>query len=399
MFLSSPRQKLFLYGAPASGKTTLLEFLYQYLKELSLPYKYLGFITKEIRKEGERIGFELSLIKNDSLKLPLATKKKLVKNKNLKHPSVGSYIVWTENLSQVVEILEKDLEEIYKKGEIPFLIIDEIGKMEVLCKSFLEFIKRILEIPIYLISTLGYGENLFLKTLHQFSKALFCKVTPENRNFLRERLKVEFERKGKLIVIEGIDGAGKTTLAKTICDFLKEKNIPCLLSFEPTSGPVGKKIRTLLEKENPEKKELSNLFLEDRIWHVKNVILPALNRGDWIILDRYYLSTVAYQGAQGLKIEELLKENETIAPLPDLVIFLKISPEEALKRIGCRKKLTYFENSTFLKMVSQNYQNILPYFNFLELEATLSLEKLIREVFNFLKSKFKTSFSENIMEV
>ncbi|MCX8041971.1 MAG: dTMP kinase [Thermodesulfobacteriaceae bacterium] len=383
MFLNSPRRKLFLYGTPASGKTTLLEFLYLYLKGLPYSYRYRGFLTKEVRVEGKRVGFELCLLNESNLKIPLAAKKNKIEKKQ-KLPTVGSYVVWTENLSQVVSLLEKELENISKNHQIPFLLIDEIGKMEILCKTFVDFIKKILEAPIWLASTLGYGESSFLKSLHQFPQALFCKVTPENRDFLKERLKVEFERKGKLIVIEGIDGAGKTTLAKALYSSLKKRAIPCLLSFEPTYGPLGKKIRPLLENKKASEKELLALFLEDRIWHVKEVILPALNQGKWIILDRYYLSTVAYQGAQGLKVEEILKENETIAPLPDLVIFLKISPEKAISRIKDRKNLIFFENSLFLERVSQIYQAILSYFNFLELEATLSLETLLKITLNFL---------------
>ncbi len=385
MFLNSPRRKLFLYGVPASGKTTLLEFLYQYLKKLPLPYKYLGFITKEVRIEGERQGFELYLLNKNNFKIPLASKKSLVKEVEEKLPTVGSYVVWTKNISQIVKIIEQELETILKSNQIPFFVIDEIGKMEVLCEDFLEFIQKILEAPFYLISTLGYGENFFLQKLHKFSKALFCKVTPENRNFLRERLKVEFERKGKLLVIEGIDGAGKTTLANAIYKALKNKLIPCILSFEPTSGFVGKKIRTFLKKQNFPKEELLNLFLEDRYWHVKEVILPALNRGEWVILDRYYLSTIAYQGAQGFKIDKLFKENETIAPLPDLVIFLKISPKKAIERIKNRETSSSFENLVFLEKVSRIYQNILPNFNFLEFDATSSLEKNLKEVLSFLE--------------
>ena len=81
--------------------------------------------------------------------------------------------------------------------------------------------------------------------------------------------------------------------------------------------------------------ELS-FFLKDRAEHVENVILPALRQGKVVILDRYYLSTAAYQGARGVSPEWVLKENERFAPKPDLVLLLDFDPAAGLDRIRAR---------------------------------------------------------------
>ena len=211
---------------------------------------------------------------------------------------------------------------------------------------------------------------------------------------MKKRLKLEFLRKGKLITIEGIDGAGKTTFAEALYEKLKEKGINCVFSYEPTSGPFGKKIKEILTKGEKNSQELRTLFLKDRMWHVENIIIPALEKGKWVILDRYYLSTLAYQGSQGLPFRELLVENETIAPIPDLVIYLDLPLEIAFERIKARKKkLSFFEKKEFLENVKKNYARFLEFFNYLVIDATKTVEENIKYTLEILNSKFKGSFS------
>jgi len=295
-----------------------------------------------------------------------------------------------ENLDKTIDILEKKA----KKEKNNFFIIDEIGKMEVLSFKFCNFIESILHSQNYLLATVGKGESLLLKNIRNFEPAFLCEVTKKNRNFLKNRLKLEFFRKGKLIVIEGIDGAGKTTFAKALYESLKRKRIDCILSCEPTSGPFGKKIKEFLKKRNIDPQKLRNAFLEDRLWHVENLLLPALEKGKWVILDRYYLSTLAYQSSQGLPFKELLIENETIAPIPDLVIYLDLPLEIAFERIDTRKeKVSIFEKENFLIKVAEVYKKYLKWFNYLIIDATKSIEENLKETLEFLNSKFKGPFS------
>lgn len=109
---------------------------------------------------------------------------------------------------------------------------------------------------------------------------------------------------GKFIVFEGADGAGTTTQAKLLLDALCALGIPALQTFEPSNTPIGRFLREILSGkhgplgEAPGRwgwRELSYLFMADRIWHVKTVVLPALKQGTNVICDRYYASTLVYQ--------------------------------------------------------------------------------------------------------
>lgn len=388
MFINSPRKKFFILGSPGVGKTTLVEYLFDFLKINLSQFNFSGFITSEIREDGERKGFKIKVL-NSEEEFLLAIRKDLVSSQETKDkPSVGKYIVTIENLEKVTKNLEKELGR-----ENNFFIIDEIGKMEIHSLRFCKFIERLLNSSIYLLATIGKGESPFLKKIKDFEPAFFCEVTRENRDFLKSRLKLEFLRKGKLIVIEGIDGAGKTTISKALYETLKKRGINCIFSSEPTSSPFGKEIKTALTKKESNSQKLRFLFLKDRMWHVKNIIVPALEEGKTLILDRYYLSTLAYQSSQGLPFKELLIENETVAPIPDLIIYLDIPLEVAFKRIANReKKLTIFEKRGFLERVTETYQRCLKLFNHLVIDATKSVEENLEYIFKFLDSKFESSF-------
>ncbi len=390
MFVNSPRKKFFILGLPGVGKTTLVKHLFQFLKKTLPEFDLTGFITEEIREEGERKGFKLKPLDNSKKELILSLKKDLLPPEEVKkRPSVGKYAVMLENLEKLIDELEKKIQKASS-----FFVIDEIGKMEALSPKFCRFIELLLNSQNYLLATVGKGDLLLLKKVRKFEPAFLCEVTKENRDFLRERLEIEFFRKGKLIVVEGIDGSGKTTFSKVLYEKLKEKKKKVMLSCEPTSGPFGKKIREILGKKKGDAWELRSLFLKDRMWHVKNLIIPALKEGRWVVLDRYYLSTLAYQTAQGFSLKELLIENETIAPIPDLVIYLDLPLDIAFKRMENRKKdLSLFEKEGFLKKVKKNYEDSLKLFNHLVIDATKSLEENVEDVLKVLNSKFEGSLS------
>ncbi|MFQ5455961.1 MAG: dTMP kinase [Nitrospirota bacterium] len=142
--------------------------------------------------------------------------------------------------------------------------------------------------------------------------------------------------KGILIAIEGIDGAGKSTQVNLLDKFMREEErYDVLITKEPTNGYWGQKIREIEKKGRkgitPED-ELS-FFIKDRKEHVENVIIPALKENKIVITDRYYFSTMAYQGALGLDFREIQKKNEEFAPIPDILIIIDISPEEGIRRI------------------------------------------------------------------
>jgi len=107
--------------------------------------------------------------------------------------------------------------------------------------------------------------------------------------------------RGRLIALEGLDGCGKTTQAARIAEALRARGREVVVTREPSDGPIGTKIRALARGAAPPdaERELA-LFTDDRREHVALVIEPALAAGRWVITDRYFLSTVADQGASGL---------------------------------------------------------------------------------------------------
>ena len=141
---------------------------------------------------------------------------------------------------------------------------------------------------------------------------------------------------GWLVVVEGIDGAGKSTVLRGLASRCAERGLACVISGEPTRGPWGMKLRqSMIEGRLPLDDEL-DLFLKDRAEHVATLIRPALAAGNVVLLDRYYLSTAAYQGARGADPVEILVANEKFAPQPDLVLLLDFDPAGGLERIRAR---------------------------------------------------------------
>jgi dTMP kinase len=166
---------------------------------------------------------------------------------------------------------------------------------------------------------------------------------------------------GTLIAFEGIDGSGKSTQAELAADALRAAGYDPLLTREPTDGPVGQRIRAMARSGErvPPLVELG-WFLEDRREHVSEVIAPALARGRVVITDRYTLSSVAYQGARGLAVEEILAASERDFPLPDLVLVVELEAKLALERVRARGGLAEpsFEQLDFLERVAENFAQL-----------------------------------------
>ncbi|TMP90163.1 MAG: dTMP kinase [Verrucomicrobia bacterium] len=137
--------------------------------------------------------------------------------------------------------------------------------------------------------------------------------------------------RGFLIAVEGIDGSGKTTQAERLARYCDEKRLTYILSKEPTSGKYGQLIRNSASRGRLSVEEEIDILLKDRREHVDQVIQPALDQEKVVILDRYYFSTAAYQGAADPEI--ILSRNEAFAPQPDLLVILDVSPQTGLQRI------------------------------------------------------------------
>jgi len=144
------------------------------------------------------------------------------------------------------------------------------------------------------------------------------------------------EAKGYLIVIEGIDGTGKSTQATMLAEALRKSGREVVQSFEPTNGPWGKKLRDSATTGRLSIEDELEYFINDRREHVEQLIIPTIKSGGIVILDRYYFSTMAYQGARGIDPAVIRVKNETFAPQPDTLIILDLDVDIALQRIGVR---------------------------------------------------------------
>lgn len=141
---------------------------------------------------------------------------------------------------------------------------------------------------------------------------------------------------GLLVAVEGIDGAGKTSIATLLAQWCGERGLSCTISKEPTGLKWGTELRESARAGRlPLEREIE-LFLLDRGDHVERSIKPALQNGNIVILDRYYWSSAAYQGGRGANYDEIIAANEVFAPKPDLVLVLDLDVDAGIGRIRMR---------------------------------------------------------------
>ena len=142
----------------------------------------------------------------------------------------------------------------------------------------------------------------------------------------------------RFIAIEGTDGAGTTTQTRRLADALRSQGHTVHTTREPTDNPIGKLIRSFLTGGTVDEHAMALLFAADRLDHLSREIEPALARGEWVITDRYLMSSLVYQG-------ELLHEAQTggwVAKVndqarhADLTLWIEVSPEIALTRRQAR---------------------------------------------------------------
>ncbi len=141
---------------------------------------------------------------------------------------------------------------------------------------------------------------------------------------------------GLLVAVEGIDGAGKTSVAALLAQWCGEHGLGCMISKEPTSLKWGQELRASAKSGRLTLERELELFALDRKDHVERSIRPALLEGNIVILDRYYWSSAAYQGARGADFLTIVSDNEKFAPRPDLVLLLNIDVDAGLQRIRMR---------------------------------------------------------------
>ena len=206
---------------------------------------------------------------------------------------------------------------------------------------------------------------------------------------------------GKFIVIEGIDGCGKTTQIKEISKWLPnsglmEKKSQLVKTREPGGSEFGLKLREILLNNNeiihPDPLTELLLYSADRSEHISKVILPALNKSDWVISDRFSGSTLAYQGfGRGLN-KTIIKELDNIVCQglnPDLTIFLEIPPKISIVR---RRNKTpdriESEGIKFLEKVNEGFQIIAKEKNWEIISASQEVAKITDKIKDSLIRNF-----------
>ena len=161
-------------------------------------------------------------------------------------------------------------------------------------------------------------------------------------------------KQGYLVALEGVDGTGKSTQCGLLGDYLESCGFPVVRLREPTQGVWGQKIRKILTEGRGDvtPEEELQYFINDRKEDVEQNILPALEQGKIVLIDRYYYSTAAYQGALGFDPQKIIRDNEAFAPRPDLLFIIQGSLDESFKRIEQgRDSFSSFEKRDYLEKV------------------------------------------------
>ena len=169
-------------------------------------------------------------------------------------------------------------------------------------------------------------------------------------------------KRGVLLALEGVDGCGKSTQAELLATALRARGLEVVLTREPTDSSLGRLIRDYFqgsERYLSPKEEL-NLFMANRREHVAEVIDPALAEGKIVISDRYYYSSVAYQGALGLDPDRIRAQNEVMAVRPDLTVILTLPVAQALARLSAtpQRARQVSEDPAYLERVATIYAGL-----------------------------------------
>jgi len=176
---------------------------------------------------------------------------------------------------------------------------------------------------------------------------------------------------GRFLVLEGIDGCGKTTQLRDLADWLPDSGLmphgaTLHCTREPGGTPLGQALRELLlnppQEAAPAPTAELLLYAADRAQHVEQVIRPALDRGDWVLSDRFSGSTLAYQGyGRGLDLQTIvdLERIATAGISPDITFWLDLPLQESLRRRGARADdRIEAEGEAFLARVAKGFQRL-----------------------------------------
>ena len=200
--------------------------------------------------------------------------------------------------------------------------------------------------------------------------------------------------KGKLIVFEGCDGSGKTTVSKEISDRLSKAGYPVIYTREPGGSEIAEEIRHIIL--NPKNTAMdvrteALLYAASRRQHLVETIIPAIDQGKIVISDRYVNSSLVYQGyARKIGIEKVKTINDFAIEgyYPYRTIYLDIDPQVGLERLKDRKYLDRLDKEALAfhqlvhegyKIVNETYKDNIEIF-----DASKTIPEVVEKVYNYL---------------
>jgi len=162
------------------------------------------------------------------------------------------------------------------------------------------------------------------------------------------------------IVLEGLEGSGKSTQARLLSEQLTAANIPNLNTRQPTASPIGAMAREFTQGKfgNLQNETVGLLFAADRFQHFTHEIAPALLLGQFVVCDRYYYSNMAYQGVDDAVLERIVDYNQAVrnAKIPDVTFFLDVTPDECIRRItATRDEISIYDTLSNLEQLRERY--------------------------------------------
>ncbi len=191
---------------------------------------------------------------------------------------------------------------------------------------------------------------------------------------------------GLFVVVEGIDGAGKTSVATRVVERLRGMGIEAVYTREPLATPFIEGLERFRNVAEVDPKLVAFAMCADRVIHLKLVVEPLLRKGFVVVSDRYLYSTIAYQGASGLDVS-WLREICRFFPRPDLAIYLRVSVDTALRRLGMKdaSRLGWlFEKRSFLEKVARIFDELAEEGELVVVDAEKPLDTVVEECLSLI---------------
>ena len=196
---------------------------------------------------------------------------------------------------------------------------------------------------------------------------------------------------GQIIVLEGIDKAGKGTQCKLLYNVIRKAGKDCIiLDFPDYSTPIGKEIQLFLDGRRSYSKEVQHMLLSVNRWEKKEDIEKIRQNGTIIIMDRYYQSNLVYGLSHNLDLNWLINLDKGL-PQEDLVIILEIDPETSYKRVNHNRDI-FEKDLKFLLTVKQNYRKLSKVYGWKIIDGQEKVEKIHHKICGHVKEKLNILF-------